>query len=494
MTEGIEYKISLDTSSLRKGTESIRSVNAATAAFSSLLRGDFVRAAMQGREAWLLLRGAMLANPVIALAAALGSVIAMLGAIAVRRQIGEMRDLAEATKQYREELARLRGENANPTERASRLANRFAKEGDDAALEKGQRKAEARAVVADAAAARMEQMAAEAAGVKKLTEKPRYEMEAARLRLEAEQLREAAEIYAQARDDLAKGRAEEAQKTNALGSQLADAARNTDLERRMAGKSADEKLRIRLADAQARQRAAGAEYANATSDQERFKVGIKAEGIAQEIIALKEALTELRSKPIAVGADKDQLAQVRQREKEYEFSKLTPRRQIAEINERMREIIGKKGWEQNANARAEMLDLRKRRDEASEKLKESQQESKKKPVRETSSRELSIDEVIDLEAARSRARRDNVIRMRGSRAGGFIDEDGVQRMRGSLAGGFASRLRPSAFARSAEELEAKRLGLTGREIVTSGDEQPVEIKGEALGLWRKMADALSKDS
>ncbi|MCZ7593124.1 MAG: hypothetical protein M5U15_13745 [Kiritimatiellae bacterium] len=104
---GIDYKVSLDSSGLNNGLRSVSAVNSAFGAFSSLLRGDFVGAAMQARNAFIALKAAMLANSFIAVAAALASVGAALAAVAWRKHQADIEalkkateDLADATERY----------------------------------------------------------------------------------------------------------------------------------------------------------------------------------------------------------------------------------------------------------------------------------------------------------------------------------------------------------------------------------------------------------
>lgn len=165
---------------------------------------------------------------------------------------------------------------------------------------------------------------------------------------------------------------------------------------------------------------------------------------------------------------------------------------LAAINARAREIMGKKGWEKDAQARAELLDLRKRRDEIEAGRKKEGPPQKKAPA--TAARRLEDEEAIEARERLRRARIDDVIRMRGSRAGGFMDDDGVRRMAGSLVGGFSSRLRPSAFARTAAELDAKRKGIATVTEERTGAEQPVELKGEAVNYLSMIAGALGKEA
>ncbi|MCZ7593125.1 MAG: hypothetical protein M5U15_13750 [Kiritimatiellae bacterium] len=207
-------------------------------------------------------------------------------------------------------------------------------------------------------------------------------------------------------------------------------------------------------------------------------------------------LTEERSakdkEQSAKDADAKKMAGVKKAEAEYGFAKLTPDQQLSGIEERMKEIMGNAGWEKDAGARAEMLDLRKRRD-AIESAKKNE-EGKKELGGKSYNLLLGDDQRIDLLEQARRSRSDDVIRMAGSRAGGFIDSDGVRRMTGSRAGGFSDRLRPSAFARTAAELEAKRNGMAIAAAEKTGEEQPVEIKGDAVNYLRVMAEALRKEA
>ena len=477
-------KVDLDTTSLLGAAKAFSSTQYAINALSLLFRGEFVAAATQARAALIALRTAFLSNPFLAIAAGIAAVTAALAGMVIRRHTSEMKDLAEATKTYREELARIRGENETPGQRASRLSRKMLDGGDSDGLAKAQQKAEAQAALNDRAAAAMDEMAQRSSGLKKLTEKPRYEAEAARLRLEAEQLREAAGIYAEARNDLAEGKAKESADTMARGREFTEAAARTDLMRRMQGKTEEEKLQLQIDDANRRLRQSSRDYEQAKNDKDRYSAASAAEAISQEIITLNESLRGIKKQPTPTGGGKNGgLAEDNAR---YSFSRLSADAQLDGIRMRMREIAETKGWETNDKLGSEMLELRKMRDRLALSMKPS-----------TAGRTVSgagvEDQFANYRSGSGRA--DDVIRMRGSRAAGFIDDDGTRRLGGSIAGGFGDRLSQSRFATSRAELDARRAGADlmdsqGRKIMgrSSGDEQPVDIGSDALGYLRTIAE------
>jgi hypothetical protein len=270
---------------------------------------------------------------------------------------------------------------------------------------------------------------------------------------------------------------------------LADAEARTDLTKSLQGKSQEEQIRLKIEDAQRRYSVAVQRSQRGdTSEDQATAFKIEAESITAELAVLQESLEAIRRDQA------DRLNAVEIAEAAYDFSKLSPEKQLAGINDRMKEIMGKSGWEKDPAARAELLDLRKKRDDI-EDAKKKKGEEKKAP--KPAPTESAADWSDVFAAGRARRRVDDVIRMRGSRAGGFMDEDGVRRMTGSLAGGFSGRLRPSAFARSAAEIEAKRRGIadSARQVTaTTGEEQPVELKGQAVDYLRIIAGALGKEA
>jgi hypothetical protein len=496
---GTDYKVSLDTSGITSGLKTIDAFKLGLSSVSSLMSGDFVGAAQKARQAFIVLRTAMLANPFIAVAAAIASVAVALAGWAVRRQVGEMKDLTEATKKYREELEQLRGVNATPQERANKLALQMVKEGDSKGLAKGQKKAESEAIAKEQGAANFDAMAANATGIAKWTEKPRYEAEAARLRKEAEELRQAAQIYAEAQAELARTKAEESDKTLAAAREAAEAANQTDLARAMSGKSAEEKLNLKISDAERRLSESGSAYANAKTDKDRFQAATETESIAQELIALRDELRELNAAPPGKPAT-DSLASIKKQEADYALSKLSPQEQLAGINLRMKGIMGKKGWEQDAAAREEKLQLEKQRDDLQEKLRKDAENNKKDapPKEEPPARSVTgasvedrFDNYYNQHHGRLVAPRP-VIRMAGSLSGGFVDSAGVRRMAGSTAGSFGDRLSKSSFAKTREELDARRGAIASAASAkvisrSTGDEQPVDIGMEALNYLETIA-------
>ncbi|MCS6898062.1 MAG: hypothetical protein NZM29_08830 [Nitrospira sp.] len=400
----------------------------------------------------------------------------------IERAREEARTLAE-----RGEVEKLQRQSAKARELASSLAGKVAaKEQEAEQLKAGLGRGATKAMVLEA------QRQAEA------------------LRLSQTEMQLIADLYAKAAEETAKRLAAQREEERLLREQqtlqgkladrarmdrIQDAERRTDLIRSMIGKSEEEKIRLQIADAQERYSVALARSRREdTTADDVAAYTVELEEITAEIATLNERLREIEK------TRADQLASVQKREAEYAFSRLTPEQQLAAISFRMREIMSKPGWDKDADARAELLDLRKRRDAIEEDRKKERKETEegtKKSVPPWSFARLDNEASIAVWESLRRRRSDHVIRMRGSRAGGFMDEDGVRRMTGSLAGGFSSRLIPSAFARSAAELDAKRRGLAevGKWMVaTTGEEQPVEIKGEAVNYLRIMASALSKEA
>lgn len=477
-------KVDLDTTSLLGAAKAFSSTQYAISALSLLFRGEFVAAATQARAALLALRTAFLANPFLAIAAGIAAVTAALAGMVIRRHAGEMKDLAEATKTYREELARIRGENETPDQRASRLARKMLDSGDGDGLAKAQRKAEAEAVTRENNRAALLKLADEQVGLKKITDAPRFRTDADRMELEAEQLRIAAGIYAEARNELAKGKVKESGEANAMGREFSEAAARTDLMRRMQGKTEEEKLRLQIDDANRRLRQASRDYESARNAKDGYSAASATEAIAQEIITLNESLREIKKQPTPPSGGKNGgLAEDNAR---YSFSRLSSDAQLDGIRMRMREIAETKGWETNDKLGSEMLELRKMRDRLASSLKPS-------AVGRTVSGAGVEDQFANFRDGSGRA--GDVIRMRGSRAGGFIDDDGTRRMSGSTAGSFGDHLSRSRFATSRAEIDARRAGADlmdsqGRKIMgrSSGDEQPVDIGSDALGYLRTIAE------
>lgn len=477
---GINYKISLDTPGFNSGLKSVNAVHSATGAFTSLLRGDFVSAAVQARTAWMALRVALLANPMIAIAASVTAVAGAFAAWAIKRHTDEINGLAEATKNYRERLAELRGEKMTPLERASATATTLRGRGDSSTLTnlsvQAEMSASEKEVAADRAQAEARRISATGLfGGRFSTSVAKYENDAARLRTEAEELRQAAMIYRQARAEITMATTEDVAKTAEAMSEFMDQRRATRLAERMAGQSEPQRLRIRLEDARERLGQAVEAERGApagTTDTARFKMAKETERIRGEIALLTDALHQMTT------AAADGIRQVRRQEAEYAYSMLSPDQQLTGINTRAREIMGQKGWEQNVAARQEMLRLRQMRGEIMDRSKAATAAQAATAAGSTTASEVSADALFD------NARR-------GSAA------DSVLRMRGSLEGGFADRLRQSAFARTRAELDERRASMANaaaRSVtVHTGEEKPVEVTGQALDYLRRMADGLTKD-
>jgi hypothetical protein len=289
----------------------------------------------------------------------------------------------------------------------------------------------------------------------------------------------------------------------------ADARGRTDLAFALSGKTPEEQLKLKIADAQRRSETASARaMRDDTTDEEKTGYRVEVQEITAEIVALSDQLfalgnaakkatddaknnvqSEARAKK---KSEEKRRAAVEVAEAEYKFSKMSPDEQLAAIAGRQREIMGKKGWEKNINARAEMLDLNKKRDEA---LRSKEQATPKhKPAGGNEGKELGVE---DLFAAYYRNRPSGsgrVIRMAGSTVGGYVDAKGVHRMAGSTAGSFHDRLLPSAFARTKAELASKREGISRSAMGKTGEEQPVDIGSTATNYLRVMAKALSQEA
>lgn len=479
---GIDYKVSLDASGLNTGLKSISAAQSAMGALSSLMRGDFVGAAVQARNAFLALKAAMMANPFIAVVSAIAAVGAALAAVAWRKHQADIEavkkateDLADATERYNKTVRDIAIKRASDTEKLEMLRAERARIDHELDLQ--------RRLLADG-------KDSPARAIERQAEIKRLETE---LAIKDEQIREVRERIREAQqkreEELAKAQKEhDAQiaKKEARRDELAK-----EYERAKSGYSDRDRERDLIAEIAKLEEEAAAPYLGRLSKAEK-EIALLEKKI--ELQRLQNKLAEDEAKKKADAAR--QLATVRKAEAEYAFSKLSPEQQLAAIHARAREIMGKKGWEKDAEARAELLDLRKRRDELlsqKAKAKDTVDAKKTTPPGETT-RTLSDEEAIAVRERLRRARIDDVIRMRGSRAGGFVDDDGVRRMAGSLAGGFSSRLRPSAFARTAAELDAKRKGIATITEERTGQEQPVELKGEAVNYLRIIAGALGKEA
>lgn len=477
---GIDYKVSLDSSGLNNGLRSVSAVNSAFGAVSSLLRGDFVGAAMQARNAFIALKAAMLANPFVAVAAALVSVGAALAAVAWRRHQADIEalkkateDLADATEQYNDTIKAIAFKRADNSGKLKMLQDERAKIDFDISVQRN-----------------IDTSWDPSSEPRRQAEIKRLEAE---LAVKDDEIREVRNRIEQERE-------------KKVSEQATEQKRFDDKRTALVSEGDELSTQLRRGEASFKDSDLEKELISEITAMEAERDGIlfdvmRKEELGVAILQKKIELQRTQNKILseeqsAKDAAEMKMAGVKKAEAEYDFAKLTPDQQLAGIKERMKEIMGNAGWEKDAGARAEMLDLRKRRDaiEAAKKADAAKKdEDKKKPVGKSYNL-LGDDQRIDLLEQARRSRSDDVIRMAGSRAGGFIDSDGVRRMAGSRAGGFSDRLRPSAFARTAAELEAKRSGMAMAAAEKTGEEQPVEIKGDAVNYLRIMADSLRKEA
>lgn len=510
MSKEINYKILLD-ADVSGGVQAQKALNgvaqAGTAA-AQVMSGNVAGAFVSAKNAFNALKAAFIANPFTAVLMVLTSIAGVVASTMWGNYKKGIEDSKKAIEELIAKQRQLRGLDRPLVERARDEAESLSKAGNVEALNRQAAKARElsdqqaqKASVYDARAKSLESKRGRGSNTATVL-KAREQAEIHRT--SAVEMDVIADLYEKAAkrtaERLEKERKEAADKAaaDALRNNLdqrkredtvSDAERESDLRRSLIGKSPEEQIRLKIADAEKRYATTSERMRREdTSLDEVAEYTVQLEGITAEIAELNAQLEEIADERAK------QLASVQEQEAEYDFSKLKPDEQLDAINARMKEIMGKSGWEKDAAARAEMLDLRKRRDEIEAKKKPDADEKaiKRSPIQS----EASIKDVFDAYYAR-RARGDDVIRMRGSRAGGFIGEDGVRRMAGGLAGGFSDRLRPSAFARSAAELEAKRRGMAeaGKQLVaTTGEEQPVEIKGEAINYLRVMARSLGKEA
>lgn len=510
MSKEINYKISLD-ADVSGGVQAQKALNgvaqAGTAA-AQVMSGNVAGAFVSAKNAFNALKVAFLANPFTAALMVLTSIAGVVAGTMWGNYRKGIEDSKKAIEGLIEKQRQLRGLDRPLVERARDEAESLSKSGNVEALKRQAAKARE---LSDQQAQKASQYAERAEVFNSNKGRGSNQAMVLEAREQAEILRTSAiemdviaDLYEKAaqstseRLDRERKEAADLAAAKALRDKLdqrnredtvSDAERESDLRRSLIGKSPEEQIRLKMADAERR-------YAIASERMRREDTGLdevaeytaNLERITAEIAELNGQLEEIADER------QKQLASVEKQEAEYDFSKLTPDKQLSAIAARMKEIMGKPGWEMDAATRAEMLDLRKRRDDIEDAKIKSEEKKKDPPGLSESSAEIK--DLFDAYYA-ARARGDDVIRMRGSRAGGFIDDDSVRRMTGSLAGGFSDRLRPSAFARSAAELEAKRRGMAeaGKQLVeTTGDEQPVEIKGEAINYLRVIAGALGKEA
>lgn len=511
MSGEIKYKISLDAdvsggAQVQKALNGVAQAGTATA---QVLSGNVAGAFVSAKNAFNSLKAAFIANPFTAALFVLSSIASVVASTMWQNYKKGIEDSRKAIDELIERRRRLLGLDRPLLDRARDEAEELSKSGNVEALKSQAEKARA-------LAARQKNLAAdrdkEAADYQANIGRGASEAMVLEAKRQAEALRTSAlefELIADLYEKGAKLTAERLEKerkeaadlaaSNALKEKLAarrredlveDAERATDLRKKLIGKSEEEQIRIKIDDALARNAVISSRMRREdTSPDEIAAYTAELESITAEIEELNGKLKEIED------TRAQRLEDVAKSEAEYEFSRLLPDQQLAAINARMKEIMGEAGWEKDAAARAELLDLRKRRDEllALQAKAEEKQKKKKSPKEEISSRTLSDDEAIAVLERLRRARLDDVIRMRGSRTGGFMD-DGVRRMAGSLAGGFSSRLRPSAFAHTAAELDAKRKGIATITEERTGAEQPVEIKGDAINYLRIIAGVLGKEA
>jgi hypothetical protein len=460
---GIDYKISLDTPGFSNGLKAVNGVHNATSAFSSLLRGDFVSAAVQARGAMVALRAAMLANPYLAVAAALLAVGSAFAAVMFKRRQQEIEDLkratedlADATARYSRTVNEIAFKRAAPQQQLGMLQS----ERGDLEYQLYVRESAPVSGPADEAQkqadilALKEKIALKSDDIRGLQEKI------------AESARATADAHRKAQAEQDKTRSDLASRRIGLTDQLRQGRSDY---------TPDQHAR----DLRAEINRLAEEHAGIVFDvvrKDQLEVAM-----LEKQVELQQVLQGIeRQRAAEADAKGKALGNVKQQEAQYAFSKLSPEEQLSGINARAREIMGKKGWEGDAEARAEMLRLRQARDEIVQK-----QDAAEKKASATAGRgAVSVSEVSPERLF------DNYYGGRGA--------DSVLRMSGSMAGGFADRLRPSAFARTRAELDARRAGradaAANAVTVHGADEKPVELAGPGLNYLRVMADALTKEA
>lgn len=512
MSEGINYKISLDAdiSGGQQAQKALNGVAQAGTAAAQVMSGNVAGAIVSLKNSFTSLKVALIANPFTAIALALASIAGIVATTMWGKYKQGIEESRTEIEKLIERRKALQGLDRPLIDRARDEVAELSKSGGVAVMT-GQEET-ARGISAGQRE-RAAEKDKEAAIYQANIGRGASESMVLQARLQAEALRTSAlefeliaDLYAkgakltterleqerqEAADLAASNTLKEKLQSRRRSDAVQDAERATDHRISLVGKSDEDQVRIRIQEATARYSVVSNRMRREDTNNDEFAAyTVELEGITADLAELNEQLRQ-------IGEDRArQLLGVEKAEAEYDFAKLTPDQQLAGIKERMKEIMGNAGWEKDAGARAEMLDLRKRRDaiEAAKKADAAKKdEDKKKPVGKSYNL-LGDDQRIDLLEQARRSRSDDVIRMAGSRAGGFIDSDGVRRMAGSRAGGFSDRLRPSAFARTAAELEAKRSGMAMAAAEKTGEEQPVEIKGDAVNYLRIMADSLRKEA
>jgi hypothetical protein len=470
---GIDYKISLDTPGFNSGLKAVNGVHSATSAFGALLRGDFVSAAVQARGAMVALRAAMLANPYLAVASALLAVGSAFAAVMWKRRQQEIEDLKRATEDL-----------ADATARYSRTVNEIAFKG--AAPEKQIQTLQLERDSLQANTARLDIMSGESS-TRLLTPSARQKYLAEIDTQKVQNAQRVAEIDAQIaelQEKIAADTAKEAEEARKVAEAKEERMAGLDSRRKELTEQLWQGGSYYTPEQHARDlqdesiRLAEEQRSLPYGDERRAQLEVE---MLEKQVELQQVLQGIeRQRAAEADAKGKALGNVKQQEAQYAFSKLSPEEQLSGINARAREIMGKKGWEGDAEARAEMLRLRQARDEIVQK-----QDAAEKKASATAGRAaVSVSEVSPERLF------DNYYGGRGA--------DSVLRMSGSMAGGFADRLRPSAFARTRAELDARRAGradaAANAVTVHGADEKPVELAGPGLNYLRVMADALTKEA
>lgn len=501
---GTDYKVSLDSSGLHNGLKTFNAAQSIMGSFSSLLRGDLVGAATQAKNSMMALRAAFLANPVIAVATAIAAVASALATVMWRKHTADveayteaMNKLTEAQASYNKTVADIRFNRSSLKQQVDTLEyerNNIA--GQNSMLEFSKDPAFSRWLNEDEKKAKSakidEQIVINKIRIVELNE--RIAALQSKIADEANKSKEKAEQEASAKRELVQAAQDKAAKSE---QRLVES--KPDYTPQMKAVSLEREIR-KLQDEQFKALNSGDglkyyEARNAMLEKEielqRVRNQLDADKKAKAKAEAEKQANEKKQKAAA-------LSSVKKDEAAYAMSKLSPQEQLAGINLRIKDIMGKKGWEQDATAREEKLALEKRRDDLQEQLRKKKDPSPTKE--EPPSRSVTAASEADRfenyykgGKIKWQPATDDVIRMAGSRHMGFVDSDGVRRMKGSMAGGFSDRLNKSAFARTREEIDAKRAGLTaaaGAKVISrsTGQEQPVDIGMEALNYLKTIAD------
>lgn len=525
---GTDYKVSLDSSGLQNGLKTFNAAQSIMGSFSSLLRGDLVGAATQAKNAMMALRAAFLANPYVAIAAAVAAVAAALATVMWRKHTADveahteaMKKLTEAQANYNKTVAEIRFKNADAGGKVE-IRKRE--------MEEARSNLEA---VRKSSATTETEIANRAA---KITDAEATFLQAEDAWLDAlktaaeKRLKASADEETERNNIVQRVRTASEQEERARADQLSAIEQRTEqIKKQREGRGQSDQ--DRLAELQSRQGAIASEFdgtaqqrrldqfagggemdaplfdlgdpvAVAKAKQQMEELGLEIDALSDRIQKAADAAHDAKiDEELKNEADKaSAIASVKKDEADYAMSKLSPQEQLAGINLRMKDIMGKKGWEQDATAREEKLALEKRRDDLQEQLRK--QKEPASPKEEPPSRSVTAASVEDRFqnyyegdngkiGGRSAPR--DVIRMAGSSNAGFIAGDGVRRMAGSLAGSFGDRLSSSAFAKTREQIDTKRMGLaaaSGAKVISrsTGNEQPVDIGMEALNYLKTIAD------